>query len=89
MGITVNFLAILSHRGSENVIVLDWGKLSGSGLTFGNLLQTAAAYSSVLDNVGPTGRRVAEFINFLKTNKNIDPSKVHIVGHSLGAHIGK
>jgi len=70
------------------VIVLDWGKLSGSGTTLGNLIETAAAYSTVLNNVGPVGLRVAEFINLLKTQKNIDPSQIHIIGHSLGAHIG-
>jgi pancreatic triacylglycerol lipase len=75
-------------RGDSNVIVVDWGKLSGAGLTLGNLLQTASAYITVLGNVGPAGQRLAEFINFLKVNKNIQFADVTIVGHSLGAHIG-
>lgn len=46
------------------------------------------AYSKVLNNVGPVGARVADFIAFIQREKNISPSQVWIVGHSLGAHIG-
>jgi len=75
-----------SSRGG-NVIVLDWGRLSGSGLTLGNPLQTASAYISALGNVAPVGVRVAEFLNFLRENKQIQFNDITIVGHSLGAHI--
>jgi len=70
-----------------NVIVLDWGRLSGSGLTLGNPIQTASAYISALGNVLPVGARLAEFLNFLKANKQIQFSDMTIIGHSLGAHI--
>jgi pimeloyl-ACP methyl ester carboxylesterase len=74
-------------RGNENVIVLDWGRLSGSGLTLGNPLATASAYITVLGNVGPVGNRVAAFLDFLRQNKNIQFRDITIIGHSLGAHI--
>lgn len=48
-----------------------------------------AMYPLVLLNVPPAGQRVADFLEFLRVNKNIDQSQVHIIGHSMGAHIGK
>jgi len=78
---------ILDRSASENVIILDWGRLSGSGLSLGNLIETGAAYIKVLNNVGPVGQRLAEFCNFLRTEKNIGFGDIHIIGHSLGAHI--
>lgn len=47
-----------------------------------------AMYPLVLLNVVPAGQRVAEFLEFLRVNKGIDQSQVHIIGHSLGAHVG-
>ncbi|CAL8112998.1 unnamed protein product [Orchesella dallaii] len=70
-----------------NVIIVDWGRLSGSGLTLGNPLATASAYISALGNVGPVGARLAEFLNFLRQNKQIQFSDMTVIGHSLGAHI--
>jgi hypothetical protein len=78
---------IYTARGDKNVIVLDWGRLSGAGLTLGNPLATASAYISALGNVGPVGQRLAEFIEFLRVNKNIQFRDITIIGHSLGAHI--
>jgi hypothetical protein len=80
-------LALLNRGQNENIMVLDWGRLSAAGLTLGNLIETASAYVNVLGNVGPAGGRVADFLEFLRKNVNIDQSKVHIIGHSLGAHI--
>ncbi|XP_021966307.1 phospholipase A1 [Folsomia candida] len=71
----------------QNIIVVDWGRLSGNGNTFANLIETGAAYSKVLANVGPVGSRIADVINFIVTTKNILPSQINIIGHSLGAHI--
>jgi len=42
-----------------------------------------ALYPVVIPNVPIVGCRVANFTRFL----GVDPSKVHIVGHSLGAHV--
>jgi hypothetical protein len=41
-----------------------------------------------MQNVRPVGERVAEMIEFLISLKVVEgPSKVHLVGHSLGAHV--
>ncbi|CAL8113408.1 unnamed protein product [Orchesella dallaii] len=78
---------LLRTNPNTNVIVVDWGKLSGSGSTFGNQLETYSAYLKVLNNVGPVAQRTADFLEFLKNEKGISFSHVHIIGHSLGAHI--
>jgi len=71
----------------DNTIVVDWGALSGgtSGFTLTSLTTPAALalYPAALPNVQIVGQRVADFIRFL----GVDPSNVHIVGHSMGAHI--
>jgi len=79
--------ALQRASSAQNVIVVDWGRLSGFGSSFGNIIETGLAYSKVLNNVGPAGGRVADFIAFIQREKNISPSQVWIVGHSLGAHI--
>jgi len=79
--------AVTKAMSPTNVIVVDWGALSGSGITIGNPIETAIAYTSVLQNVGPVGGRVADFCKFLHTQKGIGPDKIYLVGHSLGAHI--
>ncbi|CAL8104437.1 unnamed protein product [Orchesella dallaii] len=70
-----------------NVIVLDWGRLSGSGQSLANPLATVTSYQTVMGNVAPIGQRVADFLNFLQVNKQIPFSDVTVVGHSLGAHV--
>lgn len=52
-----------------------------------NLIKTSQTYAGVLGNVGPVGKRVAEFIQHLQLNYGVDASQVHVVGHSLGAHV--
>ncbi|OXA61527.1 Endothelial lipase [Folsomia candida] len=81
--------ALVKTRPSENVIVIDWGALSGSGnpIVALNLLRTSQTYLFVLGNVGPVGRKVAEFVNYLAKVASIEPSQMHVIGHSLGAHI--
>ena len=41
----------------------------------------------MLKNVGPAGERIADFIHFMGTEQNIQAQDIHIVGHSLGAHM--
>jgi len=71
----------------DNTIVVDWGELSGgtSGFTAISLTSNAAyiLYPAVLLNIQVVGTRLAEFIGFLGAS----PSNIHIVGHSLGAHV--
>ncbi|ODM92882.1 Phospholipase A1, partial [Orchesella cincta] len=70
-----------------NVFVLDWGRLSGGEITLGNTIRTMSAYRAVLSNVAPVGRRVAEFLSFLRDSKHINFYDMTIVGESLGAHV--
>jgi len=41
----------------------------------------------VLENLGPAAIRLASFIDYLIAEQQIDAADVHIVGHSLGAHM--
>jgi len=72
---------------NDNTIVVDWGQLSGgtSGFTTTSLTLGAALalYPVVMTNIPIVGCRVANFTSFLGVN----PSSIHIVGHSMGAHI--
>nr|CAD7263554.1 unnamed protein product [Timema shepardi] len=60
---------------SENVIVTDWSG-PASGL-----------YSTSRRAVKNVGAYVAQFIDFLVLFGGVSPSKIHLVGHSLGAHV--
>jgi len=75
-------------QGGNNVIVLDWSKMSGAEARVDNALLLAGAYLSVLGNVGPVGHRLAQFLELLEETKGVPLSQVTIVGGSLGAHIG-
>ncbi|ODM88570.1 Endothelial lipase [Orchesella cincta] len=76
-----------ASAGDMNVFVLDWGRLSGGEIMLGNTIRTMSAYRAVLSNVAPVGRRVAEFLSFLRDSKHINFYDVTIVGESLGAHV--
>ncbi|CAL8104431.1 unnamed protein product [Orchesella dallaii] len=73
--------------GTLNVFVLDWGSLSGAESTLGNPIRTASTYKIVLSNVSRVGRRVAEFLNFLRESNMIEFGDVTLIGESLGAHV--
>ncbi|ODM92880.1 putative endothelial lipase, partial [Orchesella cincta] len=80
--------AYVDNMGDKvNVIVLDYGRLSGSGQDLSNPLNTATSYLTVISNVEPIGQRVADFLDFLRANKQIQFSDVTVIGHSLGAHV--
>lgn len=57
-----------------NVIVVDW---AGGSLPL---------YTQATANTRLVGLELAYFINFLVKNYNLDPKRVHLIGHSLGAH---
>jgi pancreatic triacylglycerol lipase len=69
---TREFLAL----GDYNVIVTDWSVGAG-----------AANYITARNRVGVTGAVVARLLNFLQENNYASHSNVHVVGHSLGAHV--
>ncbi|KAK7579580.1 hypothetical protein V9T40_000209 [Parthenolecanium corni] len=67
--------AYLKNR-EANVFIVDWGK----GASVWNYLQVAA-------NTRVVGAELARFLQYLIEKKGLDPSRVHLMGHSLGAHI--
>lgn len=58
-----------------NVIVVDWSKYSH--------LSYPKARKRVID----VAKVIAKFVDKLCVNLKINPNKIHIVGHSLGAHV--
>lgn len=61
-------------NGNYNIVVLDWGELA------------AGAYTTAVENVIVVGNRMAQVVMNLY-NFGLSLSKLHIVGHSLGAQI--
>ncbi|XP_053306313.1 pancreatic triacylglycerol lipase-like [Spea bombifrons] len=57
-----------------NCFCIDW---SGGSRTL---------YTQAANNIRVVGAEVAYFINLLSTNFGYSPSRVHVIGHSLGAH---
>jgi pancreatic triacylglycerol lipase len=67
---------------ASNVVVVDWSRLGNPAL--GNPLWYPVAAS----HVPIVGKRIGELIKWLWNIGGIsDPSHVHCVGHSLGAHV--
>lgn len=58
-----------------SVITVDWG--SGSGFP----------YSQASANTRVVGAEIARLLNFLRANAGVSLDKIHLIGHSLGAHI--
>lgn len=65
-----------SHRGRINLFIVDWSSLASNRYYY-----TSASSTKII------GRQLAEFIKFLKNHFLINMDHVHIIGHSLGAHI--
>lgn len=92
----IYFAAFLeAGLGNEyNVILVDWGALStpkngtNLGLTPLNDLARNPFYQRAVQNVPKVGRRIAEFIDFLITEKYLEsPDDVYLIGFSLGAQV--
>ncbi|XP_021955431.1 pancreatic triacylglycerol lipase [Folsomia candida] len=58
-----------------NVFAVDWG---GGSLPL---------YTQATANCRLVGMEIAYFVAFLKDEFGVDPSMVHLIGHSLGAHV--
>ncbi|XP_077987702.1 pancreatic triacylglycerol lipase-like [Glandiceps talaboti] len=63
-------------RADYNVFLVDWE--DGADKLF--------TYGKAADNSYEVGRQIYEFIQMLKTKTGYDERKVHLIGHSLGAH---
>lgn len=64
------------YKGDYNVIVTDWRK----GALEINYLRAVA-------NARVVGAMAARLLKILRNEYGVDPRNVHIIGHSLGAHI--
>ncbi|XP_046396808.1 phospholipase A1-like [Ischnura elegans] len=62
------------HEG--NVIAIDWSAISQNWL-----------YFIVRMQLSQVAQFVANFATFLMREGGVDPSKMHLIGHSLGAHV--
>ncbi|OXA50639.1 Hepatic triacylglycerol lipase [Folsomia candida] len=75
--------AYLSSHFHYNYIVVDWEKL-------GNPQPpelTSSLYFLAVKNVPIVAQRVAEFVSWLKDSGFLVLDQIHMVGHSLGAHV--
>ena len=68
-----------------NIIVVDWGKLATPTI---DLPLSLALYAQAAGNVKPAGIRTGEFLAWLHDQADLDSEDIHIIGHSLGAHVG-
>lgn len=59
-----------------NVIVVDWSEGASS-----------INYAKSRNSIKYVGYKVAKFIEFMKINAGLSIEQLHLVGHSLGAHI--
>ncbi|GLH15664.1 Phospholipase A1 [Gryllus bimaculatus] len=67
----------LLHKGDMNVILTDWGPGAAGPLKY---LQVAA-------NTRVVGAEMARLVEHMIQKRNVDPQNVHLIGHSLGAHV--
>ncbi|XP_078685692.1 pancreatic triacylglycerol lipase-like isoform X2 [Branchiostoma floridae x Branchiostoma belcheri] len=63
-------------RDDVNVVIVDWG---------GGAMEMD--YPQVAANARVVGAELARFISFLRAELGVSSRSIHIIGHSLGAHI--
>lgn len=69
-----------------NIIVVDWGKLSAPEEKSEPLARLS--YPVIVSrNIPIAYQRIADFIQFLVDNNYASLESIHLVGHSLGAHV--
>ncbi|XP_035713849.1 phospholipase A1 2-like [Folsomia candida] len=68
----------------DNFIIVDWSWLSGKFLF---PLDVPIEYVLAIKNLNTVGKQVANFIAWLVYNNYLDLDRIHVVGHSLGAHL--
>lgn len=62
-------------KGTDNLLIADWRNVA------------KYFYNVPRSNVGQVGKILGKQLNKFMIKMKIDPSKVHVIGHSLGAHI--
>ncbi|XP_054722435.1 pancreatic lipase-related protein 2-like, partial [Uloborus diversus] len=65
----------LLKRGSYNIILVDWSWGNGPN------------YTEAAENTKVIGRQLAFVIQKIMNESGVGPENIHIVGHSLGAHV--
>ncbi|KAJ9590787.1 hypothetical protein L9F63_016173, partial [Diploptera punctata] len=75
-GVITDNRAAYLNTGSYNVIGVDWGNLCKSPL-----------YASAVSNSRPVGQYVAKLVDLLIAEGGARLQDIHIIGHSLGAHV--
>ncbi|XP_054263364.1 pancreatic triacylglycerol lipase-like [Macrosteles quadrilineatus] len=68
--------AYLNAGSDVNVIGVDWSYLSAGPW-----------YLEAASNTEPVGQQIALMIDFLVSTTGVDVSNIHLLGHSLGAHV--
>lgn len=71
----MNICKELLHHGDYNVIIVDWLKV---GTKF---------YSELIYDIDSIGKKIANLIQYLKDFGGAKFEDLHLIGHSLGAHI--
>lgn len=62
-------------KGTDNLLIADWRNVA------------KLFYNIPRNSVGPVGRIIGKQLKSFMIKMNIDPLNVHVIGHSLGAHI--
>ncbi|CAL8103116.1 unnamed protein product [Orchesella dallaii] len=75
--------AFLASTLQYNIIIVSWGALS----TPLPAELTSSLYTLVIANVPIVGRRLAEFIIFMKDQNAFNIENLYLIGHSLGSHV--
>lgn len=70
-----NMTQSLLRKEDVNVIIIDWGKGS------------MPPYTQAVANIRPVGRIAAMLIYALRVVAGINTENIHLIGHSLGAHL--
>lgn len=86
VGVTWPYVAYLRMGFKSNIILVDWSGFSQPEL--GRIASLAMGYPRAVKNVPAIGKQVSAFLMFLITERVLkDPTRVHIVGFSLGAEV--
>ena len=72
------------YKKDFNLFVLDWSALALPGP---KSFFRAANYPGAVKNVRTAGERLAAFIIWLNKDFDVNLDRVHLIGHSLGAHV--
>ena len=76
-------VAALLTKGHKNVVVVDW-KSASSVPTLPTMM---SYYVTIRDGVPTTARTVTDWLRMVIADNVTEPSRVHIIGFSLGGQV--